>query len=431
MTIRTGLCAVLALLLDASPVSAAAPTIDATALMDWAETAFPEFFPSRESNRLADPYVYRYYASTGNYLGVSGQHVAVLGPISGGQVLNVGTLAQFRCRVLARACIEANGSRVVRGASFDSAITQDGRVLIWDRFGSNSRLPEGSAPIVGTSAVQLAQTAQQLAISDRDVVLLGLDGTLKGWGEPRGWTGVPLGPGGWTSRVLDMPWPGPVRQMSLGWSYPSALLDDGTVWNLTFPSNVARPTRVDGLSDIVSLSDGGGHMRAVRSDGMVMEMRVDLTSPSPSQYRPVPDATSVQRVSCGPHHCLALRTDRTVVAWGLGPLGDGTTGFSNSAITVTGLSDIVRISAGGAVAGGSMSAAVSNNGQVWVWGRRSSGTGGLLRPAAVPGLSDVTDVSCTQNCLFRRSDGSLWTWDIGPDPTRLSQAERIPGITVP
>ena len=41
-------------------------TPDATALFDWAERAFPQFFPSHRANSLFDPYTFRYYPETGN-----------------------------------------------------------------------------------------------------------------------------------------------------------------------------------------------------------------------------------------------------------------------------------------------------------------------------------------------------------------------------
>ena len=80
------------------------PPIDATQLMNWAESEFKQFFPVRESNKAAAPYVYRYYAATDTYLGVDGRFIRVLGPLSGGQILDVGTLDDFACQVLLATC---------------------------------------------------------------------------------------------------------------------------------------------------------------------------------------------------------------------------------------------------------------------------------------------------------------------------------------
>lgn len=82
-----------------------ANTPDATQLMDWAEAHYGQFFPTHETNQSSDGYTYRYYPATGNYLGVSGADVAVLGPLSGGTILKVGTLADFACDVDPAGCL--------------------------------------------------------------------------------------------------------------------------------------------------------------------------------------------------------------------------------------------------------------------------------------------------------------------------------------
>ena len=77
------------------------PTADE--LMDWAQQQFPGFFPTRETTQRGDGLLWRYYPTTGNYLGVQGSTVLVLGPSTGNQVANVGTLAQFADAVFAPA----------------------------------------------------------------------------------------------------------------------------------------------------------------------------------------------------------------------------------------------------------------------------------------------------------------------------------------
>jgi hypothetical protein len=73
-------------------------------LMNWAETAFPQFFPTPEVTQTADPYRYRYYAKTQTYLGVDGSFIRVLGPLSDNRVRDVGTLADYACSVDIAAC---------------------------------------------------------------------------------------------------------------------------------------------------------------------------------------------------------------------------------------------------------------------------------------------------------------------------------------
>lgn len=79
--------------------SPAVVSIDANLLMDWAERNYPQHFPGTTANLSSPPYVYRFYPLTGNYLGVQGNRVFVLGPISNGQLQLVGKLSDFACQV--------------------------------------------------------------------------------------------------------------------------------------------------------------------------------------------------------------------------------------------------------------------------------------------------------------------------------------------
>ena len=75
------------------------PAATSNCLFDWAERAYPQFFaPAGAASASYDPYFYRYYPATQNFLAVSSvdNHVWVLGPISGGQVLDVGRFRDFQ-----------------------------------------------------------------------------------------------------------------------------------------------------------------------------------------------------------------------------------------------------------------------------------------------------------------------------------------------
>lgn len=85
------------------PAAAAPPaSLPATGvLLDWAERHYPHFFPGRRPDVVEPPYQYRHYPATGNYVGVADGQVYVLGPLSGGQLLHVGAVADFAAQVLA------------------------------------------------------------------------------------------------------------------------------------------------------------------------------------------------------------------------------------------------------------------------------------------------------------------------------------------
>lgn len=80
-----------------------APEEAALQLMDFGETAFPQFFPSRQPTQTLAPFVYRHYPQTGAYLGVVVMPgvsyemlgVYVMGGPFGDAPQYVGPLAQF------------------------------------------------------------------------------------------------------------------------------------------------------------------------------------------------------------------------------------------------------------------------------------------------------------------------------------------------
>ncbi len=80
-----------------APIPAVLPTPDQ--LMDWAERTYPQLFPYHQPNQIAGPIVYRFYPNSGNYAGVSGNDVLVLGPMSNNVITKVGTLADFASAV--------------------------------------------------------------------------------------------------------------------------------------------------------------------------------------------------------------------------------------------------------------------------------------------------------------------------------------------
>lgn len=88
----------------AAPAPALPAKVSVTQLFDWAETQYRDLFPSHRSDQQLDPYVYRYYPETGNHVAVAGEQIYVQGPLSGGALLYVGTLAEYSCLVAPQSC---------------------------------------------------------------------------------------------------------------------------------------------------------------------------------------------------------------------------------------------------------------------------------------------------------------------------------------
>lgn len=123
--------------LDAQPLRAAPAAgqlpqatggLTATILMDWAEASFPQYFaPGGQANLFSAPYTYRFYPGTSNHLGVDGENIYVLGPMSGGTVQYVGNFTDFACRVLPQNCAVPGaptiGAATARNAGASIAFT--------------------------------------------------------------------------------------------------------------------------------------------------------------------------------------------------------------------------------------------------------------------------------------------------------------------
>ena len=69
-------------------------------LMDWAERTYGSLFPGHLATQVVGDLSYRGPYATGNYMGVQGGNVLVLGPLSNNVVASVGSLADFASTVL-------------------------------------------------------------------------------------------------------------------------------------------------------------------------------------------------------------------------------------------------------------------------------------------------------------------------------------------
>lgn len=123
-TARTGLAQAVATATDGAPrrqaLAAAhdAGPVRADELFNWAQAQFPAFFPGQPPSGDFDVYRYRFYPETGTYLGIDlERRVWVLGPLSGGQLLNVGTVEGFACEVKLADCRAPSFSTLPQAAT--------------------------------------------------------------------------------------------------------------------------------------------------------------------------------------------------------------------------------------------------------------------------------------------------------------------------
>jgi len=82
---------------------AVSPEAAANQMLDFAESTFPQFFPTRTANSVLGPLVFRYYPQTQIYLGVGvsggggvvAGNVYVMGGLFGSRPIDVGPLTNF------------------------------------------------------------------------------------------------------------------------------------------------------------------------------------------------------------------------------------------------------------------------------------------------------------------------------------------------
>jgi alpha-tubulin suppressor-like RCC1 family protein len=147
------------------------------------------------------------------------------------------------------------------------------------------------------------------------------------------------------------------------------------------------PPIPSGLTNVVRVASGHEHCMVIRSDGTVAAWGVGVSSYWPTS---VPAGLSnVVAVAGGWFHALALKQDGKVVAWGH---------FQSSATNVpASLSNVVAIAGGD-----SHSIALKSDGTIVSWGSP---------PAAPAGLTNIVAISAgSEHSLALRADGKVIGW---------------------
>jgi len=204
------------------------------------------------------------------------------------------------------------------------------------------------------------------------------------------------------------------------WGYNNfAQLGDGT----TTSSNV--PVTVTGLSTAVGVAAGDLFTLALLSDGTVRTWGFGgLGQLGNGTYQfsstvpvTVTGLSNVVGLSAGNGHGVALLADGTVQTWGSnsdGQLGTGGTNYfgSNVPVRVNGLDTAAAV-----VAGDNSTMALLSDGTVRAWGNNDAGqlgtgtTADSLVPAPVPGVSTATSIAMGEkHSLAGLADGTALAW---------------------
>lgn len=147
---------------------------------------------------------------------------------------------------------------------------------------------------------------------------------------------------------------------------------------------------------------------------VMMIFSLSTIAQSDSKYK-------IVAVAAGNKHCLALRSDGTVWAWGNnehGQLGNGTTTKSNKSLQVKGLTNVI------AIAGGkNHSVALKRDGTVWAWGLNDQGRLGngnvvdkYFKPTQVKGLSNIISIAAGRGySVAVDSNRTVWAWGVNDE----------------
>ena len=137
-------------------------------LFNWAEIQYPQLFPGRQQTQTYQQYQYRFYPDSGNYVGVAGRTVSVLGNLTGGQLVDVGTLGGFECVVVPASCPDYVAPRLSIALG---PIVGQRSDRTWIAFGDESKIAKDRALFGSTGTLELGVEAKQIVLG-RDLAVL-------------------------------------------------------------------------------------------------------------------------------------------------------------------------------------------------------------------------------------------------------------------
>ena len=275
-----------------------------------------------------------------------------------------------------RRVIGIDNVKSVAASGSNLALKNDGTVWEWGVFRLRVLFEEGTAAAVASGGTHNLALAQ--------------DGAVWAWGTN---TEGQLGNGTLVESTVPVQVVGldQVKAIAAGSYFSVALKSDGTVWtwgsgndgqlgngHLGRGVHSAIPVQVLGLSRIIGIAAGSGHCLAVRSDGSLWAWGRNkdgqlgngdsVSSAVPVQ---VMGLDGVIAVAAGQGHSLAVNGNGTVWAWGdnrYGQLGDGTHNNSLIPVQVADIEGVIGL--GG---GQYHSIALTSCGDIWAWGRNRQG----------------------------------------------------------
>lgn len=334
-------------------------------------------------------------------------------------------------------------TKKIIAASRDEFFTiRDGYVFGW---GSSTSLIGNSDVYGSKTPIQIGNNNQwQSIVCGKTGFTLAIrtDGTLWGWGKNKGGEYAGSGYLG-LGTTENQPVPLQVGtektwvSLSSGVYHTIALKADGTIWAWGFndkgqlgnsgTNDKSRPTQVGKENNWASIFTEGYTSFGIKTDGSLWGWGDNAVSqlgiPGNTQTaQPVPVQIGADKDwkygNGGLSHCLAIKQDGSLWAWGYnweGELGNGLRSTDNTQpIRVGNDKDW-----SGIAGGDDFSIAIKLDGSMWSWGKNDRGQLGIgnnndqLIPVKVGKSKKWTAASSgSGGCIAVQSDGSVWVWGV-------------------
>ena len=340
--------------------------------------------------------------------------------------------------------------------NFTSTLVQSSDIYVWGNNGSGIL---GDGTTIGKSSPVLVAGGFtdwcQVGAGSQHSLGVRTGGTLWAWGV--GFQGR-LGDGttiGKSSPVLVAGGFTDWCQASAGYAHSLAVRSNGTAWawgyggmgrlgDNAFTDRSSPVSVVGGFTDWCQVSAGHDHSLGVRTNGTAWawgcngngKLGDGTTIFRCSPVSVVGGYTDWCQVSAGHLHSLGVRTTCHAMGWGnntQGRLGDGNTTSSRSPVFVVGGAVWCQVSAGR-----NHSLGVRTAGTAWGWGYNGQGRLGdgtttirCVPTTVVGGFTDWCQVSAGYNQSHGvRTNGTAWSWGAGGqgqlgDGTTISKSSPV------